>query len=502
MFKEHEEPNQVKKRGRKFSTLNQAAGNALLTSSIGPNPFIDLMLKLGIDPGSTTSLQKHINRAADALREVSKSNQAAEREKNSAGVGVSKGIAMDTCYNNRIYSPNTPFQAGTQAVTTVIDNDSGKILHVETSSKLCPVGERKRKKGDSTFTCGTQNSHSGCTANLPKTASIGDEAKYAESSAMILKKSNIKITSCTTDGDCSIMKGLQKVYKPQIEQQRDRRHLKQALIRAISKTTFSSQMFMDSNKENKRKRQTRFAASIGQRCAAEVTAAINQTKHTLSAKEKKEQMSKLMENIPKAIVSCYEKGKMHLCNRYSLVCSSQKRWDKIGLFPKDRNGFHMTIKDKETLKKCMLQTQFGKNAIELTYRGTSTQKVEATNRAYRAVNPKAVTSSRNWDARVQGRALFLNIGSYCATLRMLKQLGHDISSPVQTKLKARYIKDRYMRKYKQLAETKQRRYKTKIWNFMLYDEKNIQKQGTTYNKRCDLLPLVKGAAQCAAIKQP
>ena len=99
-------------RGSKTSTLNKALGVALIHSSIGPTQFSEIFLRLGIDPGSESGLQKLMNSCGPCVEGCAKENMSQERSKlKRQGHAIS--ISCDTRYNSHMGSGNTPFQAGT-----------------------------------------------------------------------------------------------------------------------------------------------------------------------------------------------------------------------------------------------------------------------------------------------------------------------------------------------------------------------------------------------------
>ena len=91
-------------------------------------------------------------------------------------------VESDARYNNPIYnSGTTPFQAGTQVVQTMIENNTRnkKIVSLFTGNKLCSVASRLRGKGIEVV-CPNHEGH--CTANLAEDATIGNEAEYSKNS--------------------------------------------------------------------------------------------------------------------------------------------------------------------------------------------------------------------------------------------------------------------------------------------------------------------------------
>ena len=480
----------MKTRGRKSSSLNNAIATALMCSSIGASQFTQIMLRIGVDPGSESTLQRNISKCAQVVRDVTDDNLRQERQQLQH---KSISIQMDTAYNNNIYSDQTPFQAGTQAVTTVLDNETGKILHVETTSKLCPTGDRLRAQGQEVI-CGTESAHSGCKANMEMKASIGDESRYASRCAAALKQSKVDIHSVTSDGDAKIFHGLKSIFDHNIEQQRDPRHLTKALIQALKKTKFSAIMFNDPNQQRRQQRQARFSASVGHRCHAEASAALKLIKASgdSETQNKKTQIFKLLEKTPEAIVMCLSKNCHAMCKKHSLVCKDKKPWYYAKLHTQDRNGIAMTESDKTILLSSIKEKRLGVNALKAIYSGTSTQLAEAKNKSYRSVNPKNVTCSLNWDARIKGKVLFSNVGTYLGTLRLMKRLGHTLAGPVREKLKKKQYRENYIKQYQKSAFRRYRRHEKLKRTYRCYDSKQqelkCKQKPHTYKTASDAIP--------------
>jgi hypothetical protein len=89
-------------------------------------------------------------------------------------------VESDARYNN---SGVTPFQAGTQVVQTMCENNTKnkKIVSVFLGNKLCNVTSRLRNKGI-VVKCPHHNGH--CTANLADDAVIGNETEYRGNALM------------------------------------------------------------------------------------------------------------------------------------------------------------------------------------------------------------------------------------------------------------------------------------------------------------------------------
>ena len=238
--KMYEEVEDKGKRGRKSSTLNIAMGMALVKSSIGINGFQEIMLTLGIDPGSPRGAQKCVNQASVLIELLAEENMRQERQKLSRHRSVS--AEGDTRYNNPIGNPNTPMQYASQAVFSMFENMTRekKVIAVQTASKLCLQGTRLIRQQKKPL-C---PNHPGCTATISQTQSIGMENLYAEDAAKVLKKDGVKLKTITTDGDSKIVNGIRKVYGSSVESLKDAIHYTKAHEKSIAKSKLSNAMFL------------------------------------------------------------------------------------------------------------------------------------------------------------------------------------------------------------------------------------------------------------------
>ena len=108
------------------------------------------------------------------------------------------GVSVDGTYNNRPNS-KTPFQAGTTSVFTTCEDETPdkKVIHAVLESKLCTTRHILESKG-LPANC---PDHSGCTATMKPTDSIGQEERPAFVSAMALKRDDVPLERIKNDGN-------------------------------------------------------------------------------------------------------------------------------------------------------------------------------------------------------------------------------------------------------------------------------------------------------------
>ncbi|KAL4241145.1 lens induction in camera-type eye [Mactra antiquata] len=370
-------------------------------------------------------------------------------------------VEGDTCYNNPIFNnETTPFQAGTIATTTFCENNtkSKKVIGVNIASKVCIIGSRLRNKGKN-VTC--PNHHGKCTANISPDAVIGDEEKWSASVAQQIQ-SEVKIVGYTGDGDAKSHQGVSRVTQSKVTHMKDVRHLGNSVRRAVNRANFSAGMFRGTSKCNLR---NRLAMSIKQRCTAELTKAHAVYNGNLNAIKKK------MPKIIDTIVLCFKGYCGHSCKTNSLVCCGNYRQAKN--FMPSNIKLKMTEADELSLIQC-IGIMLSPNAIENTRFLTSTQKCEAVNRAYQAVNPKTISNPRSFSGRIHSQIHNLNNGYTRSILLKSKFLGASLPSrsKVIRQMLATDKRNRRRRDPEVLAKKKLRRFASRRQRYELHEKKH------------------------------
>lgn len=418
----YEEVEGKSKRGRKAATVNVGLQLGLSTTPISNTGICRVLNNANIVAPSISSMQRLSNKV---LEEVISLNQIDMQDKVRAVVKTNTLIGQtnplninvegDTCYNNKIFNADTtPFQAGTIATTTFCENNtrSKRIIGVNIASKLCLVASRMRNKGEE-VTC---PHHAGyCTADISESSVIGNEGTWSEKVAKNL--TGINIAGYTGDGDSTSHAGVQKAQPCRVNMFKDVRHLGNSVRRAVYSTKFSSSMFSGPSRCNLK---NRFALSIKQRCHAELKQAHKKYNGHLPTIKFK------MPMVIDTIVLCFNGYCGQSCKDNSLVCSGNYRLAKN--FMPANVKVRMTEKDQDLLKQC-IGIMLGIEALEKTKLLTSTQKCEAVNRSYQAVNPKMVTNPRTFKGRIHGQIHKLNNGYTRSMVMKARYLGAPIKNP-------------------------------------------------------------------------
>ena len=115
---------------------------ALMHSTIGVAQFSEIFLRLGIDSGSRSGLQNLINSSGECIQKLAEENMSEERAKIRRR-GQPIDVSCDTRYNSAVGSGNTPFQAGTQAVFTVIEQETQekKLFMLAVTVNFVPLAQ-------------------------------------------------------------------------------------------------------------------------------------------------------------------------------------------------------------------------------------------------------------------------------------------------------------------------------------------------------------------------
>ena len=452
--------------GRKAATINIGLQAGLMTTPISNKSFRDITINCNIIPASLSSMQKLANKVGSVIVKYNRDDMKEIREtivEENEMCGFENpnlvNVESDARYNNPIYNSGvTPFQAGTQVVQTMCENNTKnkKIVSVFLGNKLCNVASRLRNKGI-VVKCPHHNGH--CTANLAEDAVIGNETEYSRQCTTELNDT-LKIVNITTDGDSKSFNGVNNAQGKGATQLRDIRHLSNSMKRAVHNCTFSLSMFAGKNKNNMK---SRFAMDLKARCVAELHQTFKAHKGQLI------EVKKHMPNVIKSIVMCYKGFCGIHCQINSYVCAglTSNHWHKE--FIPGNTSLKMTPDDEMSVEKC-IGVLLGSKSLELVRYLTSTQKCEAFNRTLERCNPKNVTHSRNFPGRAHTAIHLRNHRFGNSTLLRTKALGAALTpgSSVIKHLKQEQYLEVYRSKRKLLKESKQIRSMTRQRKYELH----------------------------------
>ena len=180
----------------------------------------------------------------------------------------------------------------------------------------------------------------------------------------------------------------------EIEHSLDPPHLNRSLCAAMSRAKFSPDMFPGKTRREKSNLQDRFADDLSHRAQAEAAAILKEHRGAHS------QITTMAAKAASAIPQCYM-GNHGLCKRVSYICHGGADV---------RSKLKMSTDDEQTVLK-LLDKRIGKEAMEKTKYGTSTQKSESMNHAFAMTNPNGtLTFSRNAESRDHSAVHLVNNG--------------------------------------------------------------------------------------------
>ena len=439
------------KAGTKKSTLNEALGIALVRSPIGPSVFSEIMLCLGVDPGSLKGLNNLVAGASQICNDVCEKHLSDVRAKFS---GHSIPLEADSRYNNPIGSRETHFQGGTQSVLTVCENVTQRkeIIDFVVQNKLCVGCTRYRNRGINVAVGG----HPNCTATLELSHSIGAEGLSATQSGKKLKDAKIDVGHVTTDGDSKIGNSLKKEF-PGAKVLQCSIHYARLHKKAICNAAFSPLMFDEKTKAARKTALKWFAQDLSERCSAELKLAVKSVSTLKSDEQIKQKLNTILKKTPDAIIDCYRGKCGRMCQKYSMACNGSKSkfvWKKKSMLK--NKAITMTKDDEITMRELILR-RLGEEAIGKTYLNSNTNKVEALHRAYSKSNPKNVTCPKTFKGRISASVLNLNLGFEETTCRLLTAVGHTTSAEVQKKIHQHSKNIDYLHEYKKAKKSTDKR---------------------------------------------
>ena len=408
------------KPGRKAAKANLGLQLGVQSTPIGNTAMRRIMNTANTIAPSFSGMAKQANKVGRQMESIGRKALCDVREslvQENSLIGQTNPSMLncetDTCYNNPIYNTDsTPFQAGTVAISTMVENNTRdkKIVAVHIASKLCPLGTRLRNQGQHVQCPG----HVGCTANLKESDSIGNEQEYTKTMGNELRQSGVFIANITADGDSRGHAGVSKTQPHKVGHLKDLRHLGNSMRRAINRAPFSKNMFVGKNKPNLK---NRFSHAVKSRCMAELHQSHASHNGNLQA------IKQAMPDVVNAIIHCFNGYCGESCQKFSYVCGGTR---KTKPWLPNHSHIRMTATDKQHLTKC-INMVLGQDSLNTTKLLTTTQKCEAVNRAYISVNPKSGNFARNHFGRTYGKIMALNYGTADSILMKTEMTGANIT---------------------------------------------------------------------------
>ena len=415
-------------KGRRIATPNMALQVGLYNTSIATAGARRLLSAMDTTVPSKSGLQNLSTKCGEIITNENERDMGEKR-------GITKGIhelqgheresavavEMDRQYNNPLRNARkkTLFVPATQTRDVVCENVTTKKFAVmyHQESKLC-------KKCESSKCTETGE----CSATRQASFNMGDEEAGGSRCAEKLMNcvEPLLVNRITTDGDGCLAKGFNSYMQTnqagmETEHLLDPPHLNRSLCGAISRASFSPDMFPGVTQEEKSKIQNRFADDISHRAQAEAVAL--QKKFRSDSSKKKARTATM--NAVQAIIQCYM-GNHTVCKKWSSVCGGRKY--KFPYMPAyAREKLKISPTDKMTVVT-LLSKRLGYKALEQTMYETNTQKAESVNHAFGVTNPKgSLTFSRNGSSRDHSAIHLVNNGHGNSIMKKCQAAGCSIT---------------------------------------------------------------------------
>ena len=461
-----------KSTGRRAAAPNIGLQVGLSHTPLSNSGFRVLCASIGIPPPSLRGLQYSANKVGEKLVKINVKDMGDIREelKEIESLKGGGGIAAETdsIYNIPLQygGTRTPGQPATQVVTTISENSTKrkKIIGAYLGNKHCAKAQTLQAQGRN-VNCPNHPGH--CSKNLDLCAVIGDEQRNVTIAYQDIRKSDLTISTITTDGDSKSSEAIEQVNKmigaPPPYKQRDPVHFAKTHAKLIKKQPFSAGMFPGSTKAEREKQLKEFARNVSKRCSAEMTVAIKKFKWD------KGEIELHMRSVIDAILACHGGDCGNLCHQNSLVCSRSNQWT-------EKTEVLMNPTDVALLRHCVEQ-RLGCAGVRKTIFGTSTQKSEAVNRSIRRSLAKNVLYKRNAIGRVHSAIHGLNNRLGASLALQLRDVGADVTKykRVLMALQSKQRIIRYNQLRQQTAKYKQRRAYFRVMRHKLYAERNKDK---------------------------
>lgn len=399
------------------AAINSNLAMAIMDTSMGITKARLLFTALDIPPPAKSLMQKKTDKVS---QEIVRLNNADMKEKLSiverrnADAGLPNprhlAVSMDGRYNARGFkSSYKPGQSASQAYTIAMENmtEDRYIIGLAIENKLCWTAAWLTNRG---FDVECPGGHAGCTANLPY-LEPHSERRMAYSIAQDLSVEDFWIRTVTTDGDSKLYLGLQDFYNKlgaawTVNHQLDPYHLGSRQEKKARSAQFSTE-FLPPHIKTKDDRQ-RAIAALSKDIRARSSLIIEELTRLGHG-----DLTKMLPNLPSvraATILCYS-GNCSNCPTKSLVCSGVSEgcwWVKSAYLP--THGItHLKMDDNDkSIMEVLLQMRLSEMAVLSVSSNTSTQKVEAFNRAAVSTLSKETNFSRNFGGRLAAQVHKIN----------------------------------------------------------------------------------------------
>ena len=489
-----EEGTSSSKQGCRASSLNASLAGAVLNSMIGPTQMMQILLHIGVDCGSRTSLSKLMNNVGELKVKQAKESMARGVEKLKAQEQKCPGsthISQDAMYNNRCRKG--PFQAGTQMLYTTIGMTGNEKFAVNMGclNKLCHSGKEIENLG--LGSC--KEGHENCTQTLDPASAIGQEGMMAEAALEELKDQGYIPTTMAVDGDDQIrsrVKQFSENHKCDIEIQYDPNHHFKNTQKHLTKTLpfTNDRNFPGRTKKLRQSAMNQLAIDIRNRCRAEMKKAC---KATLGSedKDRPQEIAQLCTKASDAILDCLQGKCGTKCAENSLTCK--------GTGKSYRGQISLPVplsKHNKIIAKSRIDTFFELKRVSDVYKFIDTNQNEAIHRGYQRTAPKLTTYSRNFEAKASSEIIHYNEGIAVSTELLNNAIGHKVCQAVKNKLEKLARDKEYNTRHSMKKETKKKRHLKLVDEYAMHRQVWNKRSGKgTYKKGVDLNPVTESESE-------
>jgi hypothetical protein len=401
--------------GRRAAHMNVQLQVGLAHTMISNTAFQRILATINVPPPAYSGMHYQSNKVSKKLVEIGEIDMKEQRMNirrlnNLKGVPLDEvNVSIDSRYNNGLCSGRgrTPFQAGTQQVTTMMENTTGHnmIIALNLFNKLCLLGVRGREKQ---AICPPHEGE--CSQTLHHDESIGDEKRASQvimQSILSDENSAVKPRYTTSDLDSHSVQGISSTLDEPTVHLYDTRHFGQSLCRALENKKFSDDAFPGSTQAERARIQKNFAKNLTSRMNAEYKIAYDMYGNDLDLLKNK------LSFVVDAVTACFNNNCGALCQSHSFVCSGTDdagSWNHDYMDKNNKDSTTCFVQEDLAEIRALVNRRLGKDGVDKTRFNTNTQGLEALHRKYSASNPKIVTMARNAPGRLYSTSHLHNHG--------------------------------------------------------------------------------------------
>lgn len=457
-----------------------------------------VLAALGIRAGSLSGMQQNANKVGEAtvqLNQADMSKWAEEVKEVLMCRGVDNPDVISASFDARYDGASfkswvTPGHGANAATGLIVENITSdkKVIAMHHSNKLCPLGTRLRGSGVAAK-CGVGDaSHEGCTATMPYSENMSEKQMATEMATSLHSQHNIVISHITTDSDALGAQGIQETYNEKgisqtVTNYKDPIHLAGSQRRRILKHKFNADTFGHVTpggkwkSEELRKCKQALAHDVEVRCAHSVSLIFDYYKNDTA--KIKTSVNKIVDYM----MLCY-RGHHSKCKTATLAKLTGCRgtdghtwYDLSDHLSGQRIACLNLTEEDEMFLRSVIGLKLSCEGVDDIAQLTSTQKVEAVNRAINMSDPKNNHWARNAVGRNAAAVHRINNGPLKS---IEKKLHHGRCSLPRTSPATQILQDyesrrQYTRQYQRLEASQRRARELKREKIQNYYDSNFKR---------------------------